>query len=48
MTWFGYKATDPQIELSKYVPYYLAARRRALRKSLRQMKKRLDKAVGVS
>jgi hypothetical protein len=47
MKWFGYEATKPEVELDAYAPFYLAERRRALRRSLRQMKRRLGRLVGA-
>lgn len=46
MRWFGYEPTNPRVEMTKYLPLYLDARKKALRKSIRRMRARL--AVGVS
>ena len=48
MALFGYQTTDPHVDLSAYVPFYLRERRRALHKSVRQMTRRLRGAVGAS
>jgi len=41
MGWFGYETTDPQVELSTYLPFYIKERRRALHRSIRSMTRRL-------
>ncbi len=48
MAQFGYETTDPQVDLTEYVPYYLDQRKRALRKSIKRMKRYLDRSVGAS
>jgi hypothetical protein len=46
MELFGYEATSPQVALGEYVPFYLAERRRALKRSVRRVRRRLRRAVG--
>jgi hypothetical protein len=48
MAWFGYETTDPQVDLSSYVPYYFEERRRALKKSIKRMRRRLRRVAGAS
>ena len=47
MEWFGYEATEPAVELGVYTPFYLAERRTALKKSMRRMRRRLGRRVGI-
>jgi hypothetical protein len=48
MEWFGYERMDPAIDLGTYAPYYLTERRRALRKSIKRMRRQLQRSVSTS
>lgn len=42
MEWFGYERMEPVVQLATYLPYYLNERRRAIRKSIKRLKRRFD------
>jgi hypothetical protein len=48
MRWFGYEPSHPDVDLGQYLPFYLQERRRAARKSLARVTRRLRGAVGAS
>jgi hypothetical protein len=48
MEWFGYERTDPAVDLATYAPYYLSERRKALRKSIKRMRRQLHRSVSPS
>ena len=48
MALFGYEMMNPKVEPSTYVPYYLKERRKALRRSMKRMKRQIRRSVGTS
>jgi len=48
MEWFGYERTSPSVDLATYAPYYLGERKRALRKSIKRMRRQIQRSVGAS
>jgi hypothetical protein len=48
MEWFGYERMNPAVDLGTYAPYYLNERRNALRKSIKRMRRQLQRSVGAS
>lgn len=48
MALFGYERMNPAIDLTTYAPYYISERRKALRKSIKRMRRQIQRSVGAS